>query len=125
MIRIWPLGCLYVLQVNYRGKSLLHYCLVYSQQKGTDVTSVCMYYLFVFIVSSYLNRSHDQTPTHPVQKTRTCREDVIDMTDKCYICPISDQELVLSNECLPTDFWECSIGTVLVNSEMESDLNFN
>lgn len=43
------------------------------------------------------------------------------MTEKNLICPISDQELLLSNEWLPAGFWECS-NIVLVNSELENDL---
>lgn len=45
------------------------------------------------------------------------------MTEKRWICPISDHELVPSIEWLPVGFWESS-NTVLVNSDIENDVNF-
>ena len=56
-----------------------------------------------------------------MEKTNTQPEAIIDMTDKHWICPISDQELVLSNDWLPTGFWECS-DVVLLNDDIENDL---
>lgn len=45
------------------------------------------------------------------------------MTEKRWICPISDHELVPSIEWLPVGFWESS-NTVLMNSDIENDVNF-
>ena len=73
-----------------------------------------------------MNRSHDQIvtnkTTHPTADTLP--EDTLDITDKRWICPITDQELVLSSECLPTGFWDCNNSVVLVNNDIENDLNF-
>lgn len=81
----------------------------------------------MLLVSSYLSRSHDPIATNKStsieEKTDTQPEGIIDMTSKCWICPISDHELVLSNECLPAGFWECS-DTVLVNYDIECNVNF-
>lgn len=108
---------------------MLHYCLSYSQQKGMCSQSQCDHVdvIFIMLVSSYLSRSHDPIPTNKTtsvkEKTDTQPEDIIDMTSKCWMCPISDHELVLSNEWLPAGFWEYS-NTVLVNSDIENDVNF-
>ena len=56
-------------------------------------------------------------------KTNKQPEDMIDMTEKRWICPISDHELVLSSEWLPIGFWESS-NTVLVNSDIKNDVKF-
>ena len=45
------------------------------------------------------------------------------MTEKHCVCPISDHELVLSNEWLPVGFWDSS-DTVLVNDDIINDLIF-
>ena len=79
------------------------------------------------IVTSYLNRSHDHVPTHkatpPIDNTNIHPEAMIDMTEKHCVCPISDDELVLSNQWLPVGFWDSS-DTVLVNDDIVNDLMF-
>ena len=86
----------------------------------------------VSIVTNYLNRSHDHgshdhVPTHkttpPTDHTNKLPEAMIDMTEKHCVCPISDYELVLSNEWLPVGFWDSS-DTVLVNDDIINDLIF-
>lgn len=84
--------------------------------------------IFLLLVSNYLSRSHDPIPTNKTTRvtekiTDTQPEDAIDMTEKCWICPISDEELVSSNDWLPAGFWECS-DTVLVNDDIENNVNF-
>ena len=85
-------------------------------------------YHSVLLVSSYLSRSHDPIPinktTSKIEETNRPPERIIDMTSMCWICPISDNELLLSSECLPTGFWECNDCVVLVNSDIENDVNF-
>ena len=90
-------------------------------------TQVFSHYHFVFLVTNYLSRSHDHMLTNKTtpltDKTNKQPEDMIDMTEKHWICPISDHELVLSSEWLPMGFWESS-NTVIVNSDIENDVNF-
>lgn len=76
-----------------------------------------------------MSRSHDQVltnkTTHPTVKADILpEEDTLDITDKCWICPITDQELVLSSKWLPTGFWDCNSSVVLVNNDIENNLNF-
>jgi len=75
-----------------------------------------------------MSRSHDQIvtkkTTHPTVRADALPEDTLDITDKHWICPITDQELVLSSEWLPTGFWDSDSSIVLVDSDIENDLNF-